>query len=364
MRTKVCISIDTEFSIAGAFRHEKLLPVGEQRVWCRVDGTSHGLGFMLECFAKYDVVATFFVEALNRHYFKHDPMRNIAERLHSAGHDVQLHIHPCWSIFQHKDWRELARVPRVPGLDNFFQRSEDDSLRLMEDGLEAFHKWQLPIPTVFRSGGLQHDDALYLAQARAGIPYSSHIGTAVFDSGDERYRLYSGRHDCHGVIECPTLTFRDWKVLGREHLKTLTITGSSFAETKMLLEQAHQQGIEQVVILTHPFEYVQTRDYTARQMRKHRVNQTRLISLCKFLNKNQAQFTTSGISAAASAPLSTTSNRNILLEGNLLKAVPRMMEQFAYEKYSQWRLGQTPSDTGVDDHDLDTVLENAGFNEN
>lgn len=342
MQTRICISVDTEFTIAGAFHHRSLLPVAEQRVWCKVDDKSHGLGFMLECFAEHDITATFFVETLNRHYFKHDPMRPIAEHLREDGHDVQLHLHPCWRIFQDPDWRERARVRTVPGLDNFFQRPEDDSLRLIEDGLEAFHQWQMPAPTVFRSGGLQHDDALYRAQSRAGIPYSSHVGVAVFDCGDPRYRLYSGRHDRHGVIECPTLTFRDWKLPGKEHLKTLTITGTSFAETRMLLEQAHRQGMEQVVILTHPFEYVQTRDHTLRHMRRHRVNQQRLSRLCEFLNANQDRFTTCGMAAAASAPMSATSDRNLLLKGSLLKAVPRMVEQVAYEKYGQWRLDRHP----------------------
>jgi len=347
MRTKVCITIDTEFTIAGAFREREAYPVADQRVWCTADGQSHGLGFLLDCFKQHSITATFFVEVLNKHYFKHDPMRKIAEQLHGAGHDVQLHLHPCWTIFQHDDWRERARVPTKPGLDAFFGRAESDSLRLMEYGLETFHVWKLPTPTVFRSGGLQHDDVLYRAQARAGIPYSSHVGVAVFDSGDPQYRLYSGRHERHGVIECPTLSFRDWKVLGKEHLKTLTITGSSFAETRMLLDRAHQAGIEQVVILTHPFEYVHSVDRPVAKMRRHRVNQRRLASLCAFLDENRDRFDTCGISTAAAAPMQAASSRNILLEGSLLKALPRMAQQAAYDKYGMWRLHNQQGATEV-----------------
>ena len=152
MRTQVCITVDTEFSIAGAFRERAAFPVAGQRVWCVKDDQSHGLGFMLNCFRQYGITATFFVEVLNKQYFKHDPMREIAEQLHTAGHDVQLHLHPCWTIFQHADWRERARIPVRPGLDAFFGRAEDESLRLMEDGLETFHTWQLPTPAVFRTG--------------------------------------------------------------------------------------------------------------------------------------------------------------------------------------------------------------------
>jgi len=347
MRTQVCITVDTEFSIAGAFRDSAAFPMAEQRVWCVADEESHGLGFMLNCFRTYGITATFFVEVLNRHYFKHDPMRRIAEQLHMAGHDVQLHLHPCWTIFQHDDWRTRART--VSGLDAFAGRAEDDSVRLMEYGLQTFHAWNLPTPTVFRTGGLQHDDTLFRAQARAGIPYSSHVGVAVFDSGDADYRLYSGRHERHGVIECPTLSFQDWKVAGKAHLKTLTITGSSFAETRMLLEQAHRMGIEQVVILTHPFEYVHSVDRPVARMRRHRVNQRRLRQLCAYLHHHSDRFATCGMAAAAARPMRAASSRNVLLKGSLLKAVPRMVEQAAYDKYGMWRLeGQRTQGAGAD----------------
>lgn len=361
MRTRVCISIDTEFTIAGAFSNPSLTPIAEQRVWCKVDGESHGLGFILDCFSRHKVIGTFFVETLQRHYFKRDPMRRIAEQLHEAGHEVQLHLHPCWHIFQYKNWRE--RVRTAPARDNFFGRPEDDSLRLIEDGLKTFHEWQLPAPTVFRSGGLQHDEALYRAQARAGIPFSSHVGVAVFDSGDPQFRLYSGRHERHGIVECPTLTFRDWQVPGREHIKTLTITGSSFAETRMLLEQAHQQGVEQVVILTHPFEYVHTRDHTARQMRRHRINQRRLEKLCAYLDQNRDRFDACGMAAAASAPMLPASSRNVLLKGSLLHAVPRIFEQSAYEQYSKWRVKYQDMAIQGDTHELEDFLSTAGMSE-
>jgi hypothetical protein len=161
---------------------------------------------------------------------------------------------------------------------------------------------------------------------------------AVFDSGDDNYRLYSGRHARHGVIECPILTFRDWKLPGKTHLKSLTITGSNFAETRMLLEQAHREGVEQVVILTHPFEYVHASDLQMSRMRRHHVNQRRLARLCEFLSANTDRFATDGLSAAAAMPMGAESSRNVLLKGSLLTAMPRMAEQAAYDKYSMWRL--------------------------
>src|SRR4051812_30223400 len=94
MRTQVCITVDTEFSIGGAFADPRLRPVADPMVWCEVGGRSEGLGFMLGCFRKYDIAATFFVEALQRSYFRHDPMHAIAQRIVAEGHEVQLHAHP------------------------------------------------------------------------------------------------------------------------------------------------------------------------------------------------------------------------------------------------------------------------------
>ncbi|SHH45517.1 hypothetical protein [Massilia sp. CF038] len=338
MKTKVCLSVDTEFSIGGAFIDTRNVPIAEKRVWCDVEGKSEGLGFILDCLERHRITATFFVEALQQHYFKHDPMAPIAQRLHGAGHEVQLHVHPCWHLFQHEDWKE--RLGQKSRVDAFFGRDEDESLALIQDAMAIFAGWGIPAPTVFRSASLQHDAALYRATARAGIPYSSNIGVAIFDSGDPDYKLYGGRHLRHGVIECPILTFSDWDMFGKQHLKTLTITGTSFAETRTLLERAQRAGIEQVVILTHPFEYVQCGDFTMREMRRNRLNQRRLEQVAAYLDARRDLFDTCGIGAAASMPMAATSANNALLKGRLLQALPRMASQYAYERYGKWQLAR------------------------
>lgn len=335
-RTRVCITIDTEFSIAGAFGDSRRRPVAEPLVWCEVAGRSEGLGFLLECFQKFQIPATFFVEALHRHYFQHDPMRPIVRRIQDDGHELQLHAHPCWSVFQHADWE--ARVEKCPRQDDFYRRSEDGSVTLIRHGLEVFDDWGLPPPKVFRSGSLQHDDALYRALARTGIPYSSNIGLAIFNSNDPHYKLYSGRHVRHGVVECPVLTFSDWNFAGRRHLKSLTIAGTSFIETRTLLDRAQRAGIPLVVILTHPFEFVQSLDAAYQNTRRHNVNQQRLTRLCAFLDTNRDRFSPSGLAEAASLSEENKLDQNTLLDGALWQSVLRMATQVSYDQYGRWEL--------------------------
>lgn len=337
MRTQVCITIDTEFSIAGAFADASLRPVAEPMVWCEVDGRSEGLGFLLEQFRQYRIPATFFVEALHRYYFSNDPMRPIIHRIQDDGHEIQLHAHPCWSVFQHDDWQ--ARVRENPRQDDFYGRSEDDSVRLIQQGLDIFNDWGLTRPQVFRSGSLQHDDALYRALARTGIPYSSNVGLAIFDSGDKNYEFYAGRHIRHGVVECPVLTFSDWSLAGRRHLKTLTIAGTSFTETRTLLEKAQHAGVPLVVILTHPFEYIQSADIGRKTARRHSVNQRRLTQLCQFLDGNRERFLPSGM-ATASRQDGNEMPENPLLEVGMWQSVCRMATQVTYDGYGSWALGR------------------------
>jgi len=327
---RVCITIDTEFSIAGAFADASRLPVGAPMVNGTVHGQSHGLGFLLDCFQRHGVQATFFVETAQRCYFQDDPMRGLARQAATAGHEVQLHVHPCWTVFQHADWFE--RVQRQPRQDDFAGRPMASTLALLRHGQAAFADWGLPAPQVFRAGNLQYDDALYRALAAAGIAYSSNIGLGVYDGGLPDYRLYAGRHMRHGVVECPVLTYRDRGA----HLKSLTIRGASFTEMRMALEQAHAAGLELVVILTHPFEYVHLG--AAGGMRRHALNQARMERLCCWLAAHPERFQTCGLAAAASLPLTSASSQNPLLRGSLWQALSRIATQSAYAWYSQLAL--------------------------
>ena len=61
--TQVCITIDTEFSIAGHFESpERYQPASDRMVYGAVDGREEALGFELDTFQRYQVSATLFVK--------------------------------------------------------------------------------------------------------------------------------------------------------------------------------------------------------------------------------------------------------------------------------------------------------------
>lgn len=99
-RTEVCLTVDTEFSIGGAFAHPaRLRPVGEPHVYCPVNGEDHGLPFILRTLARFGFPATFFVETLNIAYFGDTPLCRVVDKILAAGQDLQLHGPPKLAAF-------------------------------------------------------------------------------------------------------------------------------------------------------------------------------------------------------------------------------------------------------------------------
>ncbi len=287
MRTKVFITIDTEFSIGGAFDdpHNKRA-IGAQNVLCEVDGSSQGLGFMLETFRLHGIRATFFAEALQTTYFGDQPMGDLVRRIADAGHDVQLHLHPVWTYFEHPDWQRHLAV-ETP-VDNMHGRQVAQLAGWMQRGADTFARWGLPAPVALRTGNLMVDRNVYRAMRQVGLSVASNVARAVFEPDERSLRFNAGVRAIEGVTELPVLTYAGLKLGRRHERKSLTITGSSFGETTFLLERAHASGCPAVVLLTHCHELVKG-DMRA-ELEPNRLNQTRLAALCRYLRDSSDRF--------------------------------------------------------------------------
>ena len=324
MKTRICITVDTEFSIGGAFTPPHTHRPLSEPVWCGVGGTSQGLGFMLRCFETYGVRATFFVESLHPAYFSDVAMRPAVDAIAAAGHELQLHLHPAWAVFAYDDWRE--RVVRQPRQDDLAGRSRDDLVRLIEAGCASFARWGLPPPRALRTGNLQHDWTVYEAMAAAGIPFASNIGLAIYRSADPRLALYSGAHEIAGVLELPVLSYVDFRLGTQRHLKTLTIQGCGQHETERLLWQAHTARLPAVVVLTHPFEYVHVHNDRYDGAQVNLLTQRRLRQLCRFIARHGDCFESAGIAEAAEAFANDARGCNLLLTAPAWTGVRRLIE--------------------------------------
>ncbi len=325
MRTQVAITIDTEFSIGGAFADpERRQPVGEANVTCPVGGREQGLGFLLETFARHGTRATFFVEALHTAWFGDEPMGKLVRRMLAAGQDVQLHLHPCWTAFRDPDWR--SRLGGGDPDDNCDGRDVADLEALIGDGMAALQRMGAPRPVALRTGNLRADRNVYHAMRRRGLALASNVGLGLNRPADPALQLHGGRHRIDGVLEVPVLTYRQL-ALGAERLFTTTAT--STAETESLLWAAREAGVQTVVLLTHPFEFIKGDRLEPSRQRVNRINQRRLARLCAFLAEHDDQFESVSFAEAGPGWLLAPDEPEPRLHAPLLPVLGRMVENKA-----------------------------------
>lgn len=288
---EVCITVDTEFSIGGNFDNPEMAPISEPIVLGSVGGKEHGLGFLLDSLAEFGLPATFFVEALQTAYFGDEPMGSIARRIAGAGHDVQLHLHPCWLHY-----KTAARGSNAEPDDSCAGRTDVELDQFFQSGLSAFSRWGLPRPAAVRPGNFQVDANFHRAAARCGLRLSSSIAVPIYRPTDERLLLVGGKHRVGTILELPVLCYT-YRIGGHDRLRPLSITACSAAEILFVLQRAREQWLSPIIILTHPHEYIKRTDFRYTKLRRNRVNQARLRELLKFLKQNQGDFVTVPISA-------------------------------------------------------------------
>lgn len=284
--TEITITIDTECSIAGAFAQPDVRkPVADKAILCEVDGKEQGVGFLLDTFEQYNIKASFFVECAHYYYFGDKPMQAVVERILKAGQDAQLHVHPCW-MYYNKD-PELGTYPTN---DSCKGRDYDELKRIFELSIGTFKRWTGKRPDALRTGSLLADLNIYDVLSDLEIPVSSNVAIGVNLPDEEELYLNGGRHYVKGVMELPVYSYVDRFVSGKEHVKSLQITSCSWPEMKFLLNKARAEGVENIVILTHPFEFIKKSDPYFTKITRNRVNQQRLEKLCMFIAENENDF--------------------------------------------------------------------------
>jgi hypothetical protein len=289
-RTEVCITVDTEFSIAGALTFpDRYRPVSDPPVYGRIGGREHGLGFLLACLAQHRLTATFFVECLNPSYFGDAPMGRVVARLLDAGQDIQMHLHPEWLYFCDPRWADTVATlqPRPNG--SCAGRSVDEFTRFIALGRAALARWGAPAPVALRTGSFHVDPAVYRAMAASDLPLASNVGLAVYRAHEPALRLRGGLHCIDGVVEAPVLTYTER--VGRWHRpRLLSPLATSWPEMRALLWAARRARISPVVLITHPFEYIKAADLQFTRMAPNRIVQRRFAALCRFLAAHADDF--------------------------------------------------------------------------
>lgn len=275
---KVVISFDAEFSINGAFSDPRVNKPSAEEIFSPNSGGSEGLLDVITILERHNVAATFFVEALNIHYFGMEKMGEYVRQLSKCKQDIQLHTHPCWLTFKDPNWQKDIQNKSI--VDNFINMSLDEIVTILEQASKTLTEWTSVEPIAYRAGNLQACLPLYQALAKTKFKMSSNIGLPIFKPEESELQIENVPGSYFGVTELPVTTF---KSMGKRH-KALTITGNSFIETKEVLNQCKRLGIQHVVILTHVHEFVKY-NKDKNLAKKNRVNLRRLEKLCNFVNE-------------------------------------------------------------------------------
>lgn len=277
--THVHVTVDTEFSAGGMFQKPGRAPFTDKMVHCWVNGEDHGIGFIADTVSGHGGTATFFLEGLNRYYFGPETMAPVAQFLQQAKQDVQLHMHPFWQVFENDPTVEPSSLDPD---DHLVGRSLESYKAMLDFGIESFRLWGLGRPIALRAGCMTADLGLYDAQRACNIPLASNVCRAIWEPQDEEQRLNLSPRRLHGVWEYPVASFQAG-IGGKSAARPLQITSSSVAEMRAVLAQAHAEGIDDVVILTHPFEFIKATDWRYEKVKPNAINQRRLKGLCAFV---------------------------------------------------------------------------------
>jgi peptidoglycan/xylan/chitin deacetylase (PgdA/CDA1 family) len=325
-KTKVVLTVDTEPSVAGAFiQGGSYTPLIREPIVGSVGGESQGLGFILKMLGRHDLTATFFVETVHTHYFSDNAMGEYVETLLRAGQDVQLHLHPCWLSFERSraDWPELVT-------DDCHLLPVDRLAGLIEEGADKIAAWSGTRPTAMRTGNFSTGLSVFEAMSAAGLRHASNVCLAIQRPPEPELALEGGIGEFSGVRELPVTCFRDVGPVGRGRLRAMAVTALRAEEQIDLLNAAHANGNEVVVILTHPFEFIKRRDFRYTDLRRNRITQKRLSDLCSFLSGNSDRFEVVPLGAACDGVNETRPWRP--LRGNALRSVTRAVENVVNDR--------------------------------
>jgi hypothetical protein len=296
-KTKVVLTVDTEPSVAGAFRENEVnTPLIHEPVAGMVDGNSEALGFLIETLAAHGLVATFFVETVHTRYFPDTVMGGYVDHLLRAGQDVQLHLHPCWLSFEdgNFDRSNLAS-------DHCHELETGHLAALIGEGADQIGAWTGMRPSGMRAGNFSTAQSVFAAMSQAGLRHASNICLAVHRPPEPELAVTGGVHDFAGIRELPVTCFVDVGPVGRRRLRPMQVTALTAREHISLLNAAHDHGNPVVVIVTHPFEFVKRRDFRYTNLRPNRIIQDRFRRLCAYLSDNTDRFEVVPLAIAADA---------------------------------------------------------------
>jgi hypothetical protein len=260
--------LDNEFS--DSFNHY---------VYGRTPTGDYGLAFQARMLGDHGLTGVFFVEPLFSMHFGKAPLDEIVGLISEQGQNIELHLHPEWldeslspllarPVFKRKNIRDFTRAEQgviIGAGKAILERSVGEKI------------------TAFRAGNFGFDRDTLVALRDNGILFDSSYNRTL-NRVESRLELGDDTRfpqRIEGVWEYPLTVFRDG--FGKE--RHLQITACSLSEMKSVLFRSAEMGLDNVNILSHNFELLDSS-----RSRVEPVVLRRFEGLCDFLAKNRDVF--------------------------------------------------------------------------
>lgn len=295
---RVHITFDIEVWCPGWNALDATFPAAFERyVWGRSARGDYALPRNLDILQRHGLVGVFFVEPLFSLRFGSQYLQTITSMIQEAGQDVQLHLHP--------EWVDEIRPAIIPDSARKRQHLTDytaaEQASLLACGKRLVEAATGRPVTAFRAGGYAVNRDSYRGLAASGLHIDSSLN-ATYDrsagSLGEAGQLHQ-RQRIDGVDVHPVTVFRDG--LGRP--RHCQVGACSFAELRDVLDRAHDQGHDEVVLVSHNFELLKPGS-----VEPDLIVDRRFDAVCAYLARHPQRFQVgpfppSGDSLAASAPV-------------------------------------------------------------
>lgn len=288
---KVYLTFDVEVWCGSWSDLDARFPAAFERYcWGRSAAGDYALPKTLEIMRGHGLVGVFFVEPLFSARFGTQWLDTMVGLIHSAGQDVQLHLHP--------EWTDEIMPPPIADASRKRQLlvhyNLDEQTELIRVGRALLEGAKGSPVEVFRAGSFAANRDTYRALARNGLFIDSSLN-ARYDSSQgtiDEVDAFASRRSIEGVQVHPVTVLRD----GFGRLRAAQVNGCTFAELRAALLAAEDAGVEHFVLVSHNFEMLKPGscdpDWTVVR---------RFEALCEFLGRHPQRFEVGPFAAAPAA---------------------------------------------------------------
>lgn len=297
MVTAVYLTIDTENSMGGAWDDPALRPVpAQRRIFCDIDGESHGIGWMCRELNARKLKATFFAEVFGSLVFGLDETRRWFEYLLDQGQDVQLHTHLNFHYYANRNEAPMDAARRT---DDLASLESPERGRLIDRACELFHAAAGYAPTAFRAGNWRATRALLGDLRDRGIVVDASFnrnlqGRGSFDGESvttNELQLIDGMWELPITVAHQSLP----DPAAPAGLRPFDPVSLSCWELRRVLDDAHAAGMTHVSAVFHSFSAVRAKDVQYTRLKPDRIVRRRFEFLLDYLAANPDRFRVSTV---------------------------------------------------------------------